>query len=237
MMLAEHRPYVERRDTIRTYFDRTALDAWKKFASDKPLGRVRETVRQGRETMRAELLSRFPMDLQGWRILDAGCGAGHLALALANRGADVVGVDLSPEIVAFARDGLPKVTGGGSLDLRAGDMLATDLGSFDGVVAMDSVIHYGPDMTARAIEALAERVSTKIVFSVAPRTPMLALMRASAGLFPRGDRAPLIEPVVTEKLANRLHHALSGEGWRNGRRQRVTSGFYISEAMEVARHG
>jgi SAM-dependent methyltransferase len=46
----------------------------------------------------------------GMRVLDAGCGPGRHALALARRGIEVVGVDLSPEFIDLARDaaaGLP----------------------------------------------------------------------------------------------------------------------------------
>ena len=39
----------------------------------------------------------------GQRVLDAGCGPGRHALALARRGIEVVGVDLSPEFLAIAR--------------------------------------------------------------------------------------------------------------------------------------
>jgi SAM-dependent methyltransferase len=40
----------------------------------------------------------------GQRVLDVGCGPGRHALALARRGMEVVGVDLSPDFVALARD-------------------------------------------------------------------------------------------------------------------------------------
>ena len=40
----------------------------------------------------------------GERILDLGCGTGELTLALQQRGCEVVGVDLSPEMVAAARE-------------------------------------------------------------------------------------------------------------------------------------
>jgi SAM-dependent methyltransferase len=48
----------------------------------------------------------------GMRLLDVGCGPGRHALALARRGLDVTGVDLSPEFVELARgaadgEGLP----------------------------------------------------------------------------------------------------------------------------------
>lgn len=42
-------------------------------------------------------------DVRGRRILDAGCGYGYLARALARRGARVDGVDLSPKMIELAR--------------------------------------------------------------------------------------------------------------------------------------
>src|SRR5262245_14293225 len=39
----------------------------------------------------------------GARVLDVGCGPGRHALALARRGIEVVGVDLSPDFVELAR--------------------------------------------------------------------------------------------------------------------------------------
>ena len=66
--------YFARRNELERYFDRTAVDAWKRLTSDAPVGRIRVTVRAGRETMRDTLLSWLPGDLQGARILDAGCG-------------------------------------------------------------------------------------------------------------------------------------------------------------------
>src|SRR6478609_9613190 len=94
--------YAERRGQLETYFDRTAVDAWKRLTSDAPVGRIRATVRAGRDRMRATLLDWLPADLSGRRILDAGCGTGALALEAARRGADVVAVDISPTLVGLA---------------------------------------------------------------------------------------------------------------------------------------
>ena len=68
--------YLERRGQLEDYFDRTAVDAWKRLTSDAPVGRIRATVRAGRDQMRATLLGYLPPDLTGRRILDAGCGTG-----------------------------------------------------------------------------------------------------------------------------------------------------------------
>jgi SAM-dependent methyltransferase len=43
-------------------------------------------------------------DVEGKRVLDLGCGVGHASIALARRGAKVIGVDPSPERLARARE-------------------------------------------------------------------------------------------------------------------------------------
>ena len=224
--------YTQRRGEIQTYFDRTAIDAWKRFASDKPLSFVRAKVRAGRDEMRATMLSYLPDDLTGWRVLDAGCGSGAMSVELAARGADVLGIDLSPEIVRFGNENLPEITGGGTIELVSGDMLDPTLGEFDAVVSMDSVIHYQSEDAVKALSSLAERTRHKIVFTFAPRTPLLVTMRVVGKTFPRADRAPFIVPVSPRSMSKNLN-AL--DGWNVGRTQRVKRPFYISQAMELTR--
>ncbi|WP_150494579.1 magnesium protoporphyrin IX methyltransferase [Roseibium aquae] len=226
--------YVKRREEIETYFDRTALEAWKRLTSTEKVSGIRETVRAGREEMRLELLSRFPADLTGWRILDAGCGGGALAFELARRGAEVLGVDLSAQMIDHARAGLPEVDGPGHLTLVAGDMLG-DHGRFDGVVAMDSLIHYPRDQVGAALLSLASRTTRKMVFTLAPRTPLLATMHFVGKAFPRSDRSPAIEPVTARTLLSGLVRDPLMAGWRVGETYRVHRGFYISEAQELIR--
>ncbi len=227
--------YEIRRGEIETYFDRTAADAWKKLTSDAPLGRIRASVRAGREEMRAFLLSLLPEDLTGARVLDAGCGTGALAIALAARGAEVVGIDLSPTLISHARD-LAQLAGvGHAACFEAGDMLASSHGRFDHVVLMDSLIHYEPTDAAAALATLAARTDRSIACTIAPKTAMLALMHRTGRLFPRGDRAPAIVPVATDRFGERLDRHPGLAGWSLERQRRVTSGFYKSHGMELVR--
>ncbi len=225
--------YVRTRTWLHDYFDRQAAEAWTTLTSDAPVSGVRATVRAGRDRMRALLLGWLPTNLTGARVLDAGCGTGAAAVELARRGAEVVAIDLAPSLVAVARERAAQSSLRGRIDFRAGDMLDPALGEFDHVLAMDSLIHYdGPD-AVDALAALAPRVRTSIVWTFAPRTPLLAMMHAVGRWFPRGDRAPRIVPVAEAAVRAAVATRPALAGVAVGRTQLVKSGFYTSQAMEL----
>ena len=136
--------YESTRNTVETYFDRTATKTWERLTSDAPVSGIRATVRAGRDRMRQLLLSQLPADLRGARVLDAGCGTGALAFQLAQAGADVVAVDISPKLITIAKQRQPAQVSG-SLKLMTGDMFDPGLGHFDHIVAMDSLIYYSAE--------------------------------------------------------------------------------------------
>jgi SAM-dependent methyltransferase len=81
-------------------------------------------------------------DVDGRRILDAGCGSGPLFATLRDRGAVVTGIDASAGMLALARRRL-----GDDADLHLVDLsdrLPFDDGAFDDVVA-SLVLHYLED--------------------------------------------------------------------------------------------
>lgn len=227
--------YENRRQQLEEYFDRTAVDAWAKLTSDAPVGRIRATVRAGRDRMRETLLGYLPEDLTGLRVLDAGCGTGALSVEAAARGAEVVAIDISPTLVGLARERTDQSQLRGSIDFRVSDMLEPALGTFDWVVAMDSLIHYVADDLAQMVGQLGARARMGVAFTFAPRTPMLALMHMVGQAFPRGNRSPDIEPIAERNLRERLagHPALSD--FTLGRSDRIDSGFYTSQTMELVR--
>lgn len=230
--------YLERRLEIETYFDRTAAKAWERLTSTAPVGRIRATVRAGRDQMRSTLLSWLPQDMRGLRLLDAGCGTGALAMEAMQRGAEVVAIDLSPTLVQLARDRaatLPANDLGGSVEFLSGDMLDEALGRFDHVVAMDSVIHYDTPDISRAVQRLAARTSGSVLFTIAPSSPLLTVAHSVGRLFPSSDRSPALTPVSQAMLRKSLQQAFKGTGWMEGRSQRVSSGFYTSQAWEWTR--
>jgi magnesium-protoporphyrin O-methyltransferase len=226
--------YDRRKGQLETYFDRTAAEAWSRLTSDAPVSGIRATVRAGRDRMRATLLGWLPEDLSGRRILDAGCGTGALAVEAARRGAEVVAIDISPTLVGLAQERTPPELAG-RLHFRVGDMLDETLGRFDHVVAMDSLIHYASRDVTKAVARMAARTDRSILFTFAPRTTLLTVMHTVGKAFPRSDRAPAIVP-VTEGGLRRLVAAEPGlSGWQVGRTERIASGFYTSQALEVTK--
>jgi magnesium-protoporphyrin O-methyltransferase len=227
--------YAERRVEIENYFDRTAVEAWTRLTSDAPVNRIRATVRAGRDEMRRTLLGWLPADLGGRRLLDAGCGTGAFAIEAAQRGAEVVAVDLSPKLIGLAQSRASGGQGGVSVVFFAGDMLAQCHGDFDHVVAMDSLIHYGTEDAVDAISGLASRTRHSLLFTFAPRTPALAVMHAVGRLFPRGNRAPAIEPIAEQAICQLIGSEPKLRAWKIGRSRRVQNGFYTSQALELVR--
>lgn len=227
--------YLERRAQLETYFDRTAVEAWSRLTSDAPLGRIRATVREGRDRMRDTLLSWLPANMSGTTLLDAGCGTGALAVETARRGARVLAVDLSPTLIDLARKRAATELAAGDLEFRVSDMLKAHLGRFDYIVAMDSLIHYRAEDMARALALLTSRAERAALFTFAPRTLPLALMHMIGRAFPRSDRAPAIEPVSPAKLHRLIVENPRLATWSPGRTERIVNGFYTSEALELRR--
>lgn len=87
-------------------------------------------------------------------VLDAGCGTGRVAIELARRGFDVVGVDLDADMLARAREKEPE------LAWVNGDLASIDLGRrFDLVAAAGNVmIFLAPGSEAAVLATLARHL-------------------------------------------------------------------------------
>jgi uncharacterized protein YhfF len=94
-----------------------------------------------------EFLDRFAEEVRGrGRVVELGCGPGHVAAYLAERGVDVSGLDLSPAMVDVARRRNPEI------EFDVGDMLDLpfDDGSLAGAVCFYSIIHFDDEQLAVA---------------------------------------------------------------------------------------
>lgn len=228
--------YIERRNELTTYFDKTAAAAWKALTSTDPVSRIRATVRAGRDQMRTTLLDWLPEDLTGKTLLDAGCGTGALSIEAARRGADVVAIDVAANLIDVARERAADTSLAGTIEFRVGDMLGDAPASIDHVVAMDSLIHYSAEDVCQVVGDFCARTTGSVLFTSAPWTPPLAMMHFVGRLIPhRHHRAPAIVPIKVEQLMATLDRQLEEHGFSSGRTERVKSGFYFSQAVELTR--
>lgn len=84
----------------------------------------------------------------GGSVLDAGCGTGRIAIELARRGFDVVGVDVDPEMLERAQRRRPE------LDWIIADLATLELDrTFDLVLLAGNVMVFVPDGAEAAVIA------------------------------------------------------------------------------------
>jgi S-adenosylmethionine-dependent methyltransferase len=147
------------------------------------LGMVRDAVRQ--ELVRDQLSSHLPTARPPLRVLDAGCGQGTQAIALARLGHEVVGLDLSDAILSRARNAAASESEAvrQRLTFELGDVLAlgNEQGDYD-LVCCHGVAMYLPslDDTVRALVAAARpggiiSLLTRNRAGIAMRTGMTGL--------------------------------------------------------------
>lgn len=85
-----------------------------------------------------QLLEQFAVRVHGLGpVCDLGCGPGHVARYLHERGVPVCGIDLSPRMIAYAQQLNPGIA------FTQGNMLALDVADavWGGIVAFYSLIH------------------------------------------------------------------------------------------------
>ena len=91
------------------------------------------------------LLNRFAEETRGRGLVaDLGCGPGHVARYLHDQGVEVIGIDLSSEMIRVAAERNPGVS------FRVGDIHRLDLadGALAGAIAFYSIVHTEPSSLA-----------------------------------------------------------------------------------------
>ncbi|WP_343630811.1 cyclopropane-fatty-acyl-phospholipid synthase family protein [Roseateles sp.] len=123
-------------DFYRCWLDDSMLYSSALYAAD---GQVREALTL--EEAQARRLDRILalLDLRpGQRVLEIGCGWGTLAAEMARRGVSVVGVTLSTEQLAFARERAARWGVADRVDLRLQDYRDVQ-GRFDRIVSIEMI--------------------------------------------------------------------------------------------------
>jgi len=132
------------------------------------------------------------ISLRGARVLDVGCGAGLLSEALAREGAQVVALDLAPELVEVAK--LHLLESGQQVDYRLVSveaLAAQEPASFDAITCMEMLEHVpDPGSVLQACATLL-KPGGRLFVSTLNRTPVAfaaAIVGAEyiARLLPKG---------------------------------------------------
>lgn len=142
----------------------------------------------------------------GARVLDAGCGSGQYAIALAERGAQVTAIDLSPEMIRRAR--MRAAEHNVPIEWRTGDVttLADPLAVYDAIHAR-VLFQFLPDIPAtlrelRRVLKPGGRLLASVPGALSP------IYRASwMRHLPGGD------PGINYILPWELEHLLREYGW------------------------
>jgi len=178
--------------------------------------------------------------LAGQRVLDVGCGGGILADAMARKGADVLGIDLSSKSLKVAQlHALEAQTAGVAYrEVSAEALAAEQAGSFDVVTCMEMLEHVpDPGSIVRACATLV-KPGGWVFFSTLNRSPksfLFAVVGAEyvLNLLPRGthEYAKMVRP---SELAGHCRTAgLDLQGTRGMQYNPLTRHYWLSADTSV----
>jgi len=130
----------EPQSALQASYDRIAENFAAEFSGElerKPFDR--ELLDQFSETVRTHGL-----------VCEIGCGPGQIARYLHDRGVNMCGIDLSPEMIKFARQLNPNIS------FEPGNMLELDVpdASLTGIISFYAVIHLERQDVTRALEQM-----------------------------------------------------------------------------------
>jgi ubiquinone/menaquinone biosynthesis C-methylase UbiE len=172
-------PQDESHYSYSIYADQKFAEQFDQSHFGGPIGRL---VFEAQEQVLVEFLG----DLQNVSLLDVGTGTGRAALAFAQRGAHVTGVDSSPEMLKVAATHASDL--GVAVDFRTGDAhaLAFPDRTFDLTVSLRMLMHT-PDWR-RCLGELCRVSRRQVLFDYPPTTSASTLqvgMRRVQRLFGR----------------------------------------------------
>jgi len=151
---------------IEEYFEKTAEDFDSIYSQKKPLvRRVIDFVFRRSIEMRFALTLEECGNLEGKSLIDVGCGSGRYSIALAKRGARVIGIDFAENMLAIARNLAKENKVEGKCEFIKADFLNHEFSEkFDLCVSI-GVLEYFQD-PRQLLEKMAEVTKEKVLISL-----------------------------------------------------------------------
>jgi len=189
--------------------------------TNDPIAQFKENAKKGWATFvpmeiytcgPAAQLAVFAGVKSGQRVLDVGCGTGVVALACARAGAHVTGLDLTPELIARARENA--TIAGVEIDWKEGDAEALPFedASFDVVVSQfGHMFAPRPDVVVKEMLRVLKKGGT-VAFATWPPELYTGRMFACVGKYappPPPGVAPPVQWGNVETVRERLGSAVT----------------------------
>ncbi|MFP3915128.1 MAG: class I SAM-dependent methyltransferase [Actinomycetota bacterium] len=146
----------------------------------------------------------------GVKVLEVGCGSGHLTRRLAARGVDVVGIDANPRAREVADSDRVRT-------MRA-ESLQFDDDSFDAIVSVHAIEHIPPLETALSEMARVLRPGGEALF-VYPAEPIKGLYAIPTSIILHGTPFRAREVHCHRLWPNKVVRMTRPLGWRETHRE------------------
>ncbi len=181
------------------FYDQQAAQWWSETATIFPLSKL--------NPLRFEYFDRVISDWHGLKVLDVGCGGGYTCEFLAQRGAEVTGIDQSAACIEAAEGHSAAM--GLTIDYRVGvgETLPFEDDGFDVVVCVDVLEHVESPAATVAEIGRVLRPGGQFCFDTINRTwqsrvLMIWLLEDVLRLIPRGihDWQKFVRPEELEEL-------------------------------------
>jgi magnesium-protoporphyrin O-methyltransferase len=217
---------------VREYFNATGFDRWRRIYGGGEVNKVQLDIRLGHQQTIDTVLDWLQAEgnLAGLTICDAGCGVGSLSIPLARAGAKVSASDISEKMVGEAQARAEQVLGeSGNPTFKVQDLEAL-AGKYHTVICLDVLIHYPTDEAAKMIAHLASLAESRLIFSFAPKTFWLSILKKIGEFFPGPSKA-------TRAYQHReadIVKILAENGLVVKRSAMTSTRFYFSRILEAA---
>lgn len=221
---------MQEKTIVRDYFNSVGFERWRRIYGEEEVNFVQKDIRLG-HARTVETVLQWLGDPSGLRICDAGCGVGNLSLPLATRGAQVFASDISEQMVNEARRRQQMELGSTDNPHFWVSDLEELTGEYDVVICLDVMIHYPEAEALRMLKHLTRLARSRLIFSFAPKTPWLTLLKKVGEFFPGPSK-------TTRAYQHReaiLVSQLTEWGWKVQQRQTIRSRFYFAWLLDLVR--
>jgi magnesium-protoporphyrin O-methyltransferase len=219
---------MDEKKIVRDYFNAIGFERWRRIYGNDTVSWVQQDIRLG-HAQTVDTVLQWLGDVKGISICDAGCGVGSLSIPLAAKGGQVWATDISEQMIAEAQRRQQETLGQTQNPQFAVSDLETIQGQFNTVVCLDVMIHYPESDALRMVKSLTERAEKRLIFSFAPNTPLLSLLKKVGSFFPGSSKATR---AYLHREALLVDH-LDQLGWKVQQKTQIQTRFYFACLLDA----